>query len=112
MSDKIINEGIRFSRPMTIEQVSKSVYPGWENLICSMLEDLFQLGWDGRLLQIKEKFGALRVYLDKSNDVLNARVLQAESESYKSCRDCGEPGKLRSEGWLKVVCDQHASEDE
>ena len=110
MPDNIItNLEFRQPRKETIEEVASSVYPGWHDLIKSMLDDLFELGWSGELRQIKEKFGTLRVYIiTGGNEDLHARVMKAEEESSHVCRECGEPGKLRDDGWVEALCDTHA----
>lgn len=110
MSNKIITS-LEYRRPrlLTIEEVASSVYPGWHDLIESMLNDMFDAGWDGELLQIKEKFGTLRVYLNGSSDEVHARIAQAEHESGVTCRECGQPGEMDGDGWLKVSCIKHAT---
>lgn len=57
--------------------------------------------------QVKEKFGALRVYVNCRVDVEDLRQV-AESESLKTCMSCGKQGAMVvSGGWFHVVCDQH-----
>lgn len=66
------------------------------------------------LIQIKEKFGGLRIYLGGMveglyEDVDNI-VTNAEEESYKICEVCGKPGKLYETGWMKTLCEDHAKQ--
>lgn len=63
-----------------------------------------------RFLQIKEKFGTLRVYLDHADDRIMALMDMAERLSEVTCEQCGEPGELRTGGWLKTLCDEHAAQ--
>lgn len=77
--------------------------------------------------QIKEKFGGLRFYwsLEHVNAGGDEEVAEdahrtelaysisqltqvAEDKCEKRCETCGEPGELRSSGWLKILCDKHA----
>jgi hypothetical protein len=61
------------------------------------------------LAQIKEKFGALRVYIDKPTAATSALVSQAESMSTKTCEVCGEPGRAVKAGWIQTLCPKHAA---
>lgn len=57
---------------------------------------------------VKEKFGGLRVYTDRSNPVMEAAVREAEKESLRTCEQCGQPGKHGvSRGWEYVSCAKH-----
>lgn len=61
--------------------------------------------------QIKEKFGELRFYYDGGDDYIAGVVAMAETMSYHTCEDCGEPGMLRQDlRWVKVLCDKHHQE--
>lgn len=63
--------------------------------------------------QIKEKFGGLRFYLDgPHDDYIEGLITMAESCSYHTCEVCGNPGKARKDGWIKVLCDEHHKERE
>jgi len=61
------------------------------------------------LSQVKEKFGALRVYVDDCDDPfpswMNDEIAKAEELSRKTCENCGDPGELRGGSWLKTLCD-------
>lgn len=58
--------------------------------------------------QVKEKFGALRVYVTSSIDVQDLKQL-AEEESKRICMACGDKGAMvvTGPGWFHVVCDRH-----
>lgn len=62
-----------------------------------------------RMLQIKEKFGTLRVYIDHADERIMALTDMAEKLSEFTCEKCGAPGELRTGGWLKTLCDEHAT---
>lgn len=83
---------------------------GWENLIERLISDLFVLGWDGCLFQIKEKFGGLRFYVGTMSKPISKRILQAEDESVETCIVCGKRGKLYYDGWVAPFCEEHAKE--
>ena len=60
--------------------------------------------------QIKEKFGGLRFYYDGGNEHISGMVRMAEAWADASCEECGAPGKRRDGGWIKTLCDHHATE--
>jgi len=84
---------------------------GWSKIVRELVDDLFALGWNGSLFQIKEKFGGLRFYIGHGTHTIFDRIEKAESESMKTCEVCGLPGKPRSDGWVRTLCDIHAKED-
>lgn len=57
--------------------------------------------------QIKEKFGGLRFYYQGGDETVAGMVRMAESWASRTCEDCGVPGKSRSGGWIKTLCDDH-----
>jgi hypothetical protein len=63
-----------------------------------------------RVAQIKEKFGGLRFYYDGGDEHISGMVRMAESWASNVCEECGNPGKSRSGGWIKTLCDHHDSE--
>lgn len=62
-----------------------------------------------RVVQIKEKFGTLRFYLDEAGSQYVTGLIQmAEAMSARVCEECGAPGRLWNlEGgcWVKTLCD-------
>lgn len=64
------------------------------------------------ILQIKEKFGGLRIYTNGVDTEYDNYVEFAESMSYRCCEVCGAPGKPRNTGWTKTLCDTHAEKAE
>ena len=81
--------------------------PGWHPLIKDALTRIEALGIANlAILQVKEKFGGLRIYLSLDNDETNAIITAAEDEAHKTCEECGsrENVELRSGGWLRTLC--------
>lgn len=56
--------------------------------------------------QVKEKFGALRYYVEGGDDYVYGLIDMAQSMSNKICETCGNPGIPRSKGWIKTRCDK------
>ena len=77
------------------------VGPGWHPLLLSLFASLPP---ETRILQVKEKFGGLRVYADTTKKG-QALLEQAETESYSTCEHCGATENVSTEGrWLKTLC--------
>lgn len=62
-----------------------------------------------RVVQVKEKFGTLRVYLaGQGTERMEAAIHSAEQASSKTCEVCGAPGELRSRNrWMLTRCQKH-----
>jgi len=60
-------------------------------------------------VQVKEKFGGLRFYVQAATDKHYQYISFAESMSYRTCEECGAPGKTYTDGWHQTLCDIHAA---
>jgi len=60
-------------------------------------------------VQVKEKFGGLRFYVQAATDKHYQYISFAESMSYRTCEECGAPGKTYTDGWHTTLCDIHAA---
>jgi hypothetical protein len=61
-------------------------------------------------VQVKEKFGTLRFHVDGDSAAVGHYVEFAELHSSRVCEQCGCPGTLREDGWLRTLCDEHDAE--
>lgn len=96
-------------KPTTKDNVIQGVNTGWHNLVSELIDDLFELGWDGTVYQVKEKFGGLRFYIGAGNEPIWKRISQAGKESFTICEVCGKPGQLRIDGWMQTLCEEHGA---
>ena len=94
--------------PITLTDLQTEVGLGWADLLTHLVTDLFALGWNGVVLQIKEKFGGLRFYTGETTDEMEKIIYAAEMQSYKICETCGAPGLPRVGRWVKTLCDEHS----
>lgn len=116
------------------------IAPGWfaivEELCCQIDETLAEAEKPKvRFVQIKQKFGGLRAYLNVAPlrvDIVSEAgrlsgqfgksgvpdiasrlapfVREAEEKSFRICELCGAAGHLRTDrNWLRTLCDEHAS---
>lgn len=88
---------------------------GWYDLIynfCKDTEELYKSKnediFDIIIVQIKEKYGTLRIYLAGYLDGIDNIITKYENLSAKTCEICGDKGKLSTDGfWYKTLCDKH-----
>lgn len=67
---------------------------GWYQILLNLMTALDRIGWDGKICQIKEKFGGLRFYVDHYGDpditwAVETLIEEAERESFHTCEHCG-----------------------
>ena len=57
------------------------------------------------IMDVKEKWGALRIYSFPSDAYFEGFLYDIESESQKICEVCGREGVTRPmDGWWKTLC--------
>lgn len=99
-------EDFRFMR-------SNDFYKGWWPILdkaLALIEDIRQDGQQVDILQVKEKFGGLRIYVSDLSQEEDDSLQNIVDESLKTCQICGQPGKLRAGGWWLTLCDTHNAE--
>jgi len=85
--------------------VGLGVGPGWNDIVYDLHKKLEAEKPDYQILQIKEKFGGLRLYLSPMPNPAWIAVSEAEKLSYETCEECGRPGKIWSrKGWVRTLC--------
>jgi len=81
---------------------------GWIPIIKEMFEELKKLNppKDFQILQIKEKFGGLRVYTSSYTDEIEKIIEEAEEKASKTCQSCGKPNASLTNlyGWYTTLC--------
>lgn len=87
---------------------------GWkynfgEQMLDELLEALGDYASKWKILQVKEKFGRLRIYhagapydiCDKVSDIIS----KYEELSWNVCVECGKPATLHTTGWILPMCE-------
>ena len=64
---------------------------------------------DFGIVQVKEKYGGLRVYVVGGGDNVNRIIEEYEAKSKRTCVKCGKPAKWISYGWICPYCDECAA---
>ena len=90
-----------------------SVGEGWAELV---REGFASVSPVGRIVQVKEKFGQLRIYTETNLgappaavDQMRQRLQSLNARSALICEQCGAPGALGEiRGWWRTACPEHA----
>ena len=88
------------------------VEDGWYQLIDDLCAALCLIAVREKVdppvaVQVKEKFGGLRFYINRGSDAMHDAINHAEDRSYMVCEICSKPGRLNKYGWLRVRCEEH-----
>jgi hypothetical protein len=78
--------------------------PEIETKVKRALEDL------PTIIQVKEKYGGLRFYVEGGTKEMADYIDFAEALSLHICEECGSPGEPRNDGWTKTLCERHHRE--
>ena len=88
---------------------------GWYNILDGLFDRIQR--WyevnapedlaDFLIVQVKEKYGSLRVYVSGTFPEVFDMIDAAESASQCICENCGNAGTMRNDhGWYLVSCDK------
>lgn len=104
-TDKVAE--IHAAAPRFYENVGFDCGPGWVKLLIALGQFVEVVDPDARALQVKEKFGELRVYMGAVRYGLHDVTQAVLHASLQICEKCGEAGELRAKrgGWLHTFCD-------
>ncbi|SNS90033.1 hypothetical protein SAMN06295912_12259 [Sphingomonas laterariae] len=81
---------------------------GWHALLRALGRDIAAVCPKATIVQAKEKFGELRVYLSGANRAAFDRVDAAEQRSRSLCQRCGRPAQLMvDDGFYATLCPDH-----
>jgi hypothetical protein len=88
------NQGGKYAKPI----------PEAETDLAAALDEL------PTIMQIKEKFGGLRFYINGGDAAVENHIQFAEAMAGRTCEICGSPGEPRNDGWVKTLCEKHHRE--
>ena len=88
---------------------------GWKSLLQPIFDYVEQYNKEHEehkleFLQVKEKFGGLRVYMNFETEELQKLIEEAESKSYLTCEFCGATENVGTiiNGWISTCCEDCA----
>ena len=77
---------------------------GWANLFEPLIDKCREKGVG--VFLVKEKYGTLRFYTDRSDLEIDDMIDKAEEASATICERCGDAGVTRIDrGWIQTLCD-------
>jgi len=99
----------------SLMQYGAECQPGWFPMIYELTKKVSDIAkrdkTETQVVQIKEKFGGLRYYINSGTYDILKLVGKYEDKSYKICEVCGKPGKIdESKHWLRTLCAKHTKE--
>lgn len=77
---------------------------GWFNIINNLCSAICAHTDDVQAAQVKEKYGALRFYIDGGDEYVAGLIRMAEMMSAVTCEECGNAGTSNKSGWIKTRC--------
>ena len=90
---------------------------GWMPLLIELIDKIQMLVnnnpeyADVEILQVKEKYGSLRVYLNYYYKEIEELIQEYEEKSCYICEECGGKGEIRNiNNWYTALCDKHYAE--
>lgn len=92
---------------------------GWYNAfgfqMCEEINDALMKLWpaarkDFTIIDIKEKYGALRVYTNWATEPINNIINKYKDISARTCVVCGKPATMITTNWILPFCAEHGSE--
>jgi len=93
---------------------------GWEPIIRKLSEKIEKfnqelvardpLAQTIQAVQVKEKFGSLRTYMNYEPEEIQPWLKEAYEASTVTCDVCGKPGTLGGKYWLSTRCEEHTKQ--
>lgn len=90
---------------------------GWMSLVIELLDKIQHLVDNNpeyselQVIQVKEKYGELCVYLNYYYKEIEDIIDEYEEKSCYICEVCGEKGEIRNiNNWYTALCDKHYAE--
>ena len=80
---------------------------GWYGILKELVEKIAQIDKDKtvKVVQVKEKFGTLRFYIEGGSKEIYDLIDKAETKSETTCEYCGAEGRSRGYSWAITLCD-------
>ncbi len=100
--------------PVILERCSINCGDGWFTILDVLLSELQSRADQEKdpqpvAMQIKEKWGELRVYIKGATDSQGILIDFARESSLRICDVCAHPGDLlKNSGFFRVRCSEHS----
>ena len=106
---------VKYHKYISPNNIGISCNFGWLPILEELFQYWDQIGADAKVVQIKEKFGDLRVYFDSQNmtNEQHDASWKIIDKSHGTCDICGEPGDTEGcTGWIVTRCAEHKNFNE
>ncbi len=111
-----------FKQKWPCVKVGIAIGVGWLDMLDEMLQAATDAGFDperDQIIQIKEKFATIRVYInyaeaDESDPKRVRRIeeaLDSKDRSGRTCEVCGKPGQIYYDCVWQTRCEEHKTPD-
>ena len=89
-----------------------SIGNGWLQEVYNLSKEISENFPDIKILQVKEKFGDLRIYYAPYSDTADQMIQNTETACSKICEQCGSKIEVHKSGkfWTKTLCKFHREE--
>lgn len=96
---------------LTEEAAVQCVGKGWEHLVRRVYNAKIGMGVSLGIIQVKEKYGGLRIYTEYYMKEIEDVIREVGEESFTVCEECGNTGTLvKRNGWYRTRCETHMGE--
>lgn len=103
LQDKIVNEFPKLFKNFLNQKDTFWIPDGWFDLVYNLSKEVNEIrnatpnlnDDDCIVVQIKNKFGGLRYYMNDSHPIISELIAIAEDRSYNICTVCGFDSKFR-----------------
>lgn len=105
--------GVRpFDESTTLIKYGFECGEGWYPTLIELIEKISKIVKrdnleNFRAVQVKEKFGGLRFYVNNGTDEIHKLIGETELKCENICEECGAPSKIRTlpSRWVTNLCD-------
>ena len=94
------------------EWLEFSLPSGWGELGRKMIEECEAVEPDFEIIDLKEKWGMIRMYAYPCSDKITEIEHKYEKLSSHTCCKCGKPATKISTGWICPWCDECGTDEE
>ncbi len=84
---------------------------GWRPLYRTVVQSIADIDPNAMVIQTKEKFGELRIYMKTFNEQIYDLIDEASKQSKTICQTCGSLGvwSKTADGFYATVCADHSA---
>jgi hypothetical protein len=111
MTPELVDK-LKAINPMFWADTWPCVGDGWYGILEDLSRRLAKIAPECIAIQVKEKFGSLRIYTGNASVDAHDAVAAAERKSAETCETCGKPGSISTDSyWMSAMCDECRAKD-